>query len=239
MALRCKIACGTNVRKRMAPFELRGGSFATMVLRVRDPDDATFVALLENKLAQAPGFFQNAPLVLDFDELTDPGRFSLDPLLEMLRQHRLSPVAIQGGSEEIHRLASAAQLAIMPAKAGERSSGPAAKTGTNTRVIREPVRSGTRIYVAQGDLVVLAPVSPGAELLADGNIHVYGALRGRALAGLNGDTSAHIFCQNLQAELVSIAGLYKVSEAFDVSLHKKNVHIYLDGDSLKMDVLPH
>ncbi len=206
-----------------------------MVLRVRDPDDTTFVSLLETKLAQAPGFFQNAPLVLDFDDLTDPAAFTLDPFLEMLRQHRLSPVAIQGGDEELQRLASAAQLAIMPGKALERT--PTAKQGSNTRVIREPVRSGQRIYVPQGDLIVLAPVSPGAELLADGNIHIYGALRGRALAGLNGDPSAHIFCQNLQAELVSIAGLYKVSEAFDVSLHKKNVHIYLEGDALKMDVL--
>jgi septum site-determining protein MinC len=212
-----------------------------MILRVRDPEDATFVPLLEDKLAQAPGFFQNAPLVLDFDELTDPERFSLDPLLQTLRQHRLSPVAVQGGDESIHQRASAANLAIMPVKALDRSapkqngSAPA----TPTRIIREPVRSGQRIYVPHGDLVVLAPVSPGAELLADGNIHIYAALRGRALAGLTGDTNAHIFCQSLQAELVSIAGLYKVNEAFDASLHKKNVHIYLEGDHLKMDVLSH
>jgi septum site-determining protein MinC len=172
---------------------------------------------------------------LDFDELTDPATFALDPLLETLREHRLSPVAVQGGDETIQKSASAANLAIMPAKAMERSA--PSKTSTPSRVVREPVRSGQRIYVPQGDLIVLAPVSPGAELLADGNIHVYGALRGRALAGLSGDTSAHIFCQSLQAELVSIAGLYKVNEAFDVSLHKKNVHIYLEGESLKMDVL--
>ena len=226
--------------ERSAPFDLKGGSFPSMILRVRDPADASFVSLLRNKLAQAPNFFQNAPLVLDFDELADPAAFALDPLLETLREHRLSPVAVQGGDESIHRSASAANLAIMPSKAIERSPASAQqKSATTTKMIREPVRSGQRIYVPQGDLVVLAPVSPGAELLADGNIHVYSALRGRALAGLSGDTSAHIFCQSLQAELVSIAGLYKVNEAFDVSLHKKNVHIYLEGDSLKMDVLSH
>jgi septum site-determining protein MinC len=207
-----------------------------MVLRVRDPEDETFVPLLQNKLSQAPGFFQNAPLVLDFDELTDPARFALDPLLETLRQHRLSPVAVQGGDEAIHQRASAANLAIMPVKALDRSA-PSKTPSTPTKIVREPVRSGQRIYVPQGDLVVLAPVSPGAELLADGNIHVYGALRGRALAGLTGDTTAHIFCQSLQAELVSVAGLYKVNEAFDASLHKKNVHIYLEGDHLRMELL--
>ena len=227
-----------TIDERSTPFDLKGGSFPSMILRVRDPGDASFVSLLRNKLAQAPGFFQNAPLVLDFDELADPSTFSLDPLLETLREHRLSPVAVQGGDESIQRSASAANLAIMPAKAIERSSAPA-KSASPTRVVREPVRSGTRIYVPQGDLVVLAPVSPGAELLADGNIHVYGPLRGRALAGLSGDASAHIFCQSLEAELVSIAGLYKVNEAFDVSLHKKNVHIYLEGDRLEMDVLSH
>src|SRR5688572_1579509 len=224
--------------ERSAPFDLKGGSFPSMILRVRDPEDATFVPLLRNKLAQAPGFFQNAPLVLDFDELCDPQAFALDPLLETLREHSLSPVAVQGGDESIQRSASAANLAIMPAKAIERSQ-VQQKSSSPTRVVRDPVRSGQRIYVPQGDLVVLAPVSPGAELLADGNIHVYGALRGRALAGLSGDTSAHIFCQSLQAELVSIAGLYKVNEAFDVAIHKKNVHIYLEGDALKMDVLSH
>ncbi len=223
--------------ERSAPFDLRGGSFATMVLRVRDPDDRSFVALLETKLAQAPGMFQNAPLVLDLDELADPDGFSLDPLLDVLRSHRLSPVAIQGGGEALRRVASEAKLAIMPGKGIERP--PAAARANTTRWIKEPVRSGQRIYAAQGDLVVLAPVSSGAELMADGSIHVYSALRGRALAGLSGDTNAHIFVHCLEAELVSIAGLYKVSEAFEASFHKKNVHIYLEGDTLKMDVLAH
>src|SRR5215510_8743653 len=116
--------------ERSAPFDLKGGSFPSMILRVRDPEDASFVSLLRNKLAQAPGFFQNAPLVLDFDELADPSTFSLDPLLETLREHRLSPVAVQGGDESIQRSASAANLAIMPAKAIERSSNRESKAST-------------------------------------------------------------------------------------------------------------
>jgi septum site-determining protein MinC len=104
-------------------------------------------------------------------------------------------------------------------------------------IITEPVRSGRQIYAARGDLIVMGPVSAGAELLADGNIHVYSSLRGRALAGISGDTSARIFCHSLEAELVSIAGLYRVSEDLEKSVFKKPVHIYLDDGYLRMDPL--
>ncbi len=104
-------------------------------------------------------------------------------------------------------------------------------------LIKEPVRSGKRIYARNGDLIVLAPVSPGAELLADGHIHIYNTLRGRALAGLNGDTSARIFCQCLQAELVSIAGLYRLAEDIEKSVLTKSVQIFLEADRLRIDVM--
>lgn len=100
------------------------------------------------------------------------------------------------------------------------------------RLITTPVRSGQQIYAPGGDLIVLAPVSAGAELLADGNIHVYGPLRGRALAGVRGLTSARIFCQSLEAELVSIAGHYKISEDLQGPYWKKPVQIALSGEKL-------
>ncbi|MAB25605.1 MAG: septum site-determining protein MinC [Pseudomonadales bacterium] len=106
------------------------------------------------------------------------------------------------------------------------------------RLITEPVRSGQQVYARGGDLIVMAPVSAGAELLADGHIHVYGPLRGRALAGVQGNTEARIFCQNLEAELVSIAGQYKVAEDLRKEQHwKQAVHISLAGDSLKISAL--
>lgn len=104
-----------------------------------------------------------------------------------------------------------------------------------TLVVTEPVRSGRQVYAARGDLIVLGPVSPGAELLADGNIHVYGTLRGRALAGVSGDRNARIFCQSLEAELVSIAGLYRVSEDLDSTVFRKAVQVWLDDGYLRMD----
>jgi septum site-determining protein MinC len=102
---------------------------------------------------------------------------------------------------------------------------------TVTRVLTQPVRSGQRIYV-KGDLVILSPVSSGAEIMAEGNIHVYGALRGRALAGVQGNTESRIFCSDLQSELVSIAGHYKVSEDLVQSVRGKPVQIYLQDKAL-------
>ena len=98
-------------------------------------------------------------------------------------------------------------------------------------MITQPVRSGQRIY-AHGDLIVLATVSSGTEIMAEGNIHVYGSLRGRALAGVQGNEKARIFCSDLQAELVSIAGIYKISEDLSDDIRHKPVQVYLQEHSL-------
>lgn len=100
------------------------------------------------------------------------------------------------------------------------------------KIVSSPVRSGQQIYAKGCDLILLAPVSRGAEVLADGNIHVYGALRGRALAGIMGDKSARIFCQQLEAELVSIAGCFKLSEDLPELKDKNTKQIYLDDNEL-------
>lgn len=109
--------------------------------------------------------------------------------------------------------------------------------GTPALLVTRPVRSGKRLYARDGDLVAAAPVSAGAELIADGHIHVYGPLRGRALAGVRGDESARIFCQSLEAELVSIAGAYRVREDIDEALIGKPVQIFLRGEQLVIDPL--
>src|SRR5206468_5302718 len=101
-----------------------------------------------------------------------------------------------------------------------------------SRLIMQPVRSGTQIYARSTDLVVTAPVSAGAEIMADGNIHVYAALRGRALAGADGDVEARIFCSRLEAELVSIAGRYLVSEQLPAEQRGFPVQIALVDDQL-------
>lgn len=108
---------------------------------------------------------------------------------------------------------------------------PAQKEMQETTLINHPIRSGQRLYAAS-DLIVMSPVSAGAEIIAEGNIHVYNTLRGRALAGVQGNTNARIFCSDLQAELISIAGDYKTNEDIDKAIHKKPVQIYLRNRAL-------
>ncbi|MFM2043717.1 MAG: septum site-determining protein MinC [Pseudomonadota bacterium] len=106
-----------------------------------------------------------------------------------------------------------------------------------TMIVTEPIRSGRQVYAQGGDLVVIGPVSAGAELVADGSIHVYGPMRGRALAGIGGDQTARIFCQSLEAELVSVAGLYRISEDMDKTITRRPVQIYLDNGYLHIEPL--
>ncbi|RRD89679.1 septum site-determining protein MinC [Conchiformibius steedae] len=107
-----------------------------------------------------------------------------------------------------------------------------------TIVVSAPVRTGQQIYAEQADLIVLGSVSPGAEVIADGNIHIYAPLRGRALAGASGDTNARIFVQSMQAELVSIAGIYRVFEqSLPQHLHRKPVQIELHDDRLAIGAI--
>ncbi len=129
-----------------------------------------------------------------------------------------------------------------PAAKPERAERPrvvraAAEGGVGALTRRTPVRGGQVVYARDRDLVVLAPVNPGAQVVADGNLHVYGILRGQALAGATGDESARIFCQHLQAELVSIAGTYLMHDQIPKSLLGKSVQIFLDGDRCAVEAL--
>jgi septum site-determining protein MinC len=241
----------TQAAYRDAPFQLRGSSFTMMVLKLHDPADPNFLPQLAGKVRQAPNFFRNAPVVLDVDDMAADIDLDFGALVAALRSEGLVPVGLQGGAADHQVAAVRAGLALLPAgrtprqeparagaappaaaPAGERAELPFQRT---TLTITEPVRSGRQIYAQNGDLVVTASVSPGAELVADGSIHVYGALRGRAIAGISGNRDARIFCQSLEAELVSIAGLYRVSEDIDKSLRRKQVHIHLDKDFLHID----
>lgn len=225
-------------------FELKGGSFTLPVLRLLQTDVDSVSHDLAAKVAQAPDFFRNTPVVIDLHVVEDKGEavdFAL--LVGLLRGYGMVPVGVRGGSQVQQDAACALELAILAdlrpkvAKTGAQRSvdaqgrqAPAASV--KSRLVDRPVRSGQRVYASGADLVVTAPVSSGAELLADGNIHVYSSLRGRALAGLKGDRNARIFCHNLQAELISVAGHYRVSEDLDESVRDRPVQIYLDGDRL-------
>jgi septum site-determining protein MinC len=236
----------------VSPLQIRGRSFTAVVLQLTGAPDADFFAALDAKLSQAPHFFTNAPFVLDLDRATGLERSgAMVGLVRELRARRLAVIGVQNGTIEQNAAALGAGLITLqggrdvaerdgrsPAAAGaaEETAAEEAEAGT-TLVVTEPVRSGQRVWADRGDLVVVASVSPGAELIARGNIHVYGRLRGRALAGVNGDPAARIFCQNLEAELIAIAGLYRTSDDLEPAVRNQRVQAYLQDDVLRIEVL--
>ncbi len=231
-------------------FQLKGSMLAITVMELARTNLEALDRQLAAKVAQAPNFFSNTPLILALDKLAPhEGPVDLPGLVRICRQHGLRTLAIRANRIEDIAAAIAVDLPVLPPSgARERVIEPVEAEAPKkipekppeplikpTRVITAPVRGGQQIYAQGGDLVVVAPVSPGAELLADGNIHVYGPMRGRALAGIKGDTKARIFCQQLSAELISIAGQYKVSEDLRRDpLWGSPVQISLSGDVLNI-----
>ncbi len=223
-----------NILKAQA-FKLKGRLYTLTVLQLLDTDGVLFAQQLSEAVAKAPRLFDRTPVVLDCsgipDEQLSMGQFDLQYLCHCMREHGLLPIAIQGGNARLNVLAQSQGLAVLngssnqdkpwtgeAAAAVNQPVAPPAQSDvemTKTKVVSAPVRSGQQMVSKGGDMVITASVSHGAELLADGNIHVYGALRGRALAGIAGDKQARIFCQSLDAELVSIAGFYRLRDAIE------------------------
>lgn len=245
-------------------FRLKGGLFPLTLIELTDGDLQRLRDDLETKVAEAPGFFQQAPTVLSL-ELLEKGSPAPDlrAIRELCLEFGLIVVALRGADERLQATAKGLNLAILanartksereePAPAADtpaakparvvktqpevESAEPEVPPAATTRVITTPVRSGQQIY-SSGDLIVLAPVSAGAELLAEGNIHVYGPLRGRALAGVKGNTDARIFCQSLEAELISIAGYFKLNDDLRETQWKQSVQAYLTEKTLHIELL--
>lgn len=236
------------------PFRLKGSLVTLSILKPLSTDLSAIDAGLAAKVAQAPALFDRAPLLLDLADLSDAEAFDLAGLRALVARLGFVPVAVRGGGEFMAAAAAALGLGVLgegrlppdPAAVEEPASQPVesdaepAPTSAElaeapqpppTRVITQPVRSGQQVY-SRGDLIVLAGVSPGSELLADGHIHVYGALRGRALAGLRGNTQARIYCRALEAELIAVAGCFQVAEDIDPALRGRPAQVFLDGEDL-------
>jgi len=232
-----------------AVFELKAAGFTLPIFRLLASDMEAVADQLATRVGQAPDFFRNTPVVIDLGGFPKQGEEVEFPLLVgLLRGYGMIPFGVRGGSKAQQRAAEAMELAVLgdshtrPARAHPEPSADSgadegAGGGANSVVISGPVRSGQRHYGARGDLSVIGPVSSGAELMADGNIHVYGALRGRALAGMKGNLEARIFCQDLRAELVAIAGHYRVSENIPSELQGMPVQIFLDQKILRIEKL--
>jgi septum site-determining protein MinC len=218
-------------------FKLKGSLFTLSVLQLLSPDLDQFAKDLEVRVKMAPKFFNFTPMVIDLQALNIDHNFDFTKLKNILALHDVIPVGIRGLPEALVEDAKAAHLALMHESSSapkieippeEDTNAHGAELLAGTKVIETPVRGDQRIYAQNGDLIIIGSVSRGAELLADGNIHVYGILRGRALAGVNGNKEARIFCQQLAAEMVSIAGQHQLFENID-QLTQRPTQVYLNA----------
>jgi len=245
--------------------ELKIGQVGIANLRIRTLDPARLAAEMRERVNSAPKLFQHAAVILDFGGLSDcPDAGTVNALVAALRDSGVLPVGIAYGTSAIEALAREVGLPLLakfrasyeysdapapapaapaePAKKAAPESAPAPvapKAAAEPGLMQAtPVRSGQQLYAQNRDLTVCAMVGAGAEVIADGSIHIYGALRGRALAGAGGNANARIFCREFHAELVAVAGTYKVLEEVPANLVGKPVQIWLDDGKLRIEELP-
>jgi septum site-determining protein MinC len=225
-----------------SPYQLKAAQFMVPTLVIRRSDIEDLDDFLAAQVARMPAFFAQAPVAIDLTALDAEDPFEAFPMVVgMLRGHGMIPIGVRGASPGQSEHAQALELAILPNGRAPREravdSTATAAQASRSVVVDKPVRSGQRVYARNTDLVLLDAVGFGAEVMADGNIHAYGPLRGRALAGVTGDANARIFCRELRAELVSIAGRYRISENLDERHIGKSVRISLAGDRLDFEPL--
>jgi len=235
------------------------------MLRLRSTDVELVERQLRAKVAKLPSLFLDAPVLVDLSGLGDEASsLALDDLVKVLRACRLVPVAAANIPDELRDAVAAAGLGVWrppvaprgraadeseaaetpePAPAATATS-PAALPSPLPRpphagpmVVTKPVRGGQVIHARDNDLVVLAPVNPGAQVIADGHLHIYAPLRGRAVAGAGGLPGARIFCQKLEAELVAIAGAYVMAEEIPAALRGRAAQVFLENGECRITAL--
>ncbi|MDO9147006.1 MAG: septum site-determining protein MinC [Hydrogenophaga sp.] len=243
-----------------ATFEIKSANLPLVALLLKSADLARLSTEFAQRFGDMPDFFDHDALVIDLFPLQvaepDAG-LDFAALVHLLRQYRLTPLAVRGGNEAqmaqakalglvpapdatVQRAAPAPAISTAAAPAPEPAASPQPVAGA--LVIDKPLRSGQQVYARGRDLVVMAMVNPGAEVIADGHIHVYAPLRGKAIAGARGNADARIFALNMAPELISIAGIYRTSEvALPDAVLGKAAQVRLapgpDGDKLVIDPL--
>lgn len=217
--------------------EIKGRVSTLTVLKPNGTGLEQAAQQLQDKLDQAPGFFSNTPAVIDLSSSDNVE--GLAGFIETARNGGFIPFAYTGVDQQQDSMQGLAWLPDVKMGKGskEKAASNAEVKETSAMVVTQPVRGGQQIYAKGRDLVVLNAVSPGAEVFADGHIHIYGALRGRAMAGVQGDESARIFCKSLDAELISIAGTYTVNEDIEEQHRNQSVQIGLQDERLTIQSL--
>lgn len=235
-----------------ATFEIKSAHLPLVALLLKSHDLRQLAEELQARFGDIPDFFDHDPLLIDLTPLGGAGDVDFAGLLALLAPYRVRPIAVQGGSDAQHAAALQAGLvhapdALAPAPARrerEQEPQPAVQAvqppaaPAPALVVDRPLRSGQQVYARGRDLVMMSMVNPGAEVIADGHIHVYAPLRGKAIAGARGDAQARIFTLCLEPELVSIAGVYRTSEhPLPDTLRGKPAQVRLVADKLLMEPL--
>lgn len=220
--------------------ELKGSLFPLSVLSCPDLSVSALQTQLTEKLAQAPAFFYQAPIILNLTDCQQTPDFIA--IKQLFTELNLVLVGVCGANSALKQQAQQAGLAALQLGKDSKAAAPASKASApvvntvtvamDSKIVEQAVRSGQQIYAKGTDLIVKGTVGAGAEVIADGNIHIYGTLRGKAIAGASGDSSKRIYCYNLQAELVSIAGNYWLSESLQGAFWGKAASIKLHDDQL-------
>ncbi|MED5387511.1 MAG: septum site-determining protein MinC [Pseudomonadota bacterium] len=240
----------TAVVEENTVLEFKGRMLMMTVLHLKNLDANLLHQEVSQRLDDAAQWLQEAPVVIDVSQDLDVDPVALMAAVDTLRGLGVNMVALARNTGIDNDTATMLGLGTLSLSGGrdvprrsepapsaaESDNVPTATQRVDTLVVDQPVRSGQQVY-SRGDLIVLAPVSTGAELMAEGNIHVYSKLRGRALAGVRGDGSARIFCQQLNAELVSIAGHYRVAEDLPEEHRDQAVYMSLDGEAMQFTAL--
>jgi len=234
---------------RRSACEIRFGQVGLVQLRVRGTDIDAIHQELAERLASAPQLFERSAVCLDLSALEQqPEEAEIRALLATVRNVGLLPVGLAfDGTGSLTELAKTLDLPVMTQFRVQGRPPPVLKAAVEvappppvapdpalpTLMHHQPVRSGQRVYARGRDLVVTTVVGAGAEVMADGCVHIYGSLRGRAMAGARGEVTARVYCQEFHAELVSIAGVFRVFETIPPELAGKPVQAWLDGDDLR------
>jgi septum site-determining protein MinC len=239
-------------------FRLRASNYSLLTLRLLTGRAEEVLPALGDQFRKAPGFLRFAPIAIGLDDLTEEA-VDFPALVRGLRALEILPIGVVGGSQMLRAAAAGAGLPTLrptgqkdsevqapapvaapmaldippPPSAEEAKPAPAART----MVVDQNIRAGQRVYAQGCDLVIIGQVNAGAEVISDGNIHIYGALRGRAVAGAGEDGAARIFAQNFDPELVAIAGFYAVRDGLSDTPIGRGVMVRLEGEQLRFNAL--
>lgn len=219
------------------PVRMRGRSYVAFTFCPVVPI-AGWLEEIDATLARSPGFFVGKPVVLDLSAV-DLSQSAIAHLVASLEQRNIRVLGIEGVdasqvTTSMPPLLTGGRHCVLPQNEPKK---PEAKPKSTSLLVESPVRSGQSVVFAEGDVTVLGSVGSGAEIVAGGSIHIYGTLRGRAMAGVNGNAAARIYCHRIEAELLAIDGYYQTAEEISATLRDRPAQAWLQGDIMRITPL--